>query len=66
MKNNRFVGWICVTAVFAALVAQAAVTPAPVPAGALKMKRMMKLSNTGSVYNPRICNGEVFAVDISA
>jgi len=49
MKNNRFVGWICVTAVFAALVAQAAVTPAPVPAGALKMKRMMKLSNTGSV-----------------
>jgi len=53
-----------VAAVFVAMVAQAAVTPAPVPAGAFKLKRMMTLPNAGSAYNPRICDGEVFGVDI--
>lgn len=66
MKRHRLVGWICGVALFAAMVAQAAVTPAPVPAGAFKLKRMMTLPGTGSVYNPRICDGEVFGVDIGA
>jgi len=65
MRHNRLVGWICVTAVFAAMVAQAVVTPAPVPAGAFKLKRKMTLPHTGSVYNPRICDGEVFGVVIA-
>ncbi|MFA7173475.1 MAG: thrombospondin type 3 repeat-containing protein [Kiritimatiellia bacterium] len=62
MQRRWIVGLTSVTALLAVTVAQAA----PIPAGQLMKSRTMTVSGGGSYYNPRIYDGEVFAVRIGA